>query len=161
MNKSATVQFSQTYLYKLHSLTNALDKAFDKVLQAHANLTLPQFMLLITVSENGPINQRKAAQLLGISPAAVKRQTDIAIDYGRLELALADRSPGQNLQLTARGRADIKKGLRSLEIHLFQVFSDNHRSVDLMTHLNLLLGHTKGVLNKQAASVTPIGKDRI
>ena len=142
-------QFSKTYLYRLHSLTNTLDKAFDTILHIHASLTLPQFMLLIAVSEHRAINQRQAAQFLGLSAVAIKRQTDIAIDNQWLKREKTAILPGHTLSLTPKGQTAIQNGLQALEQHLFKVFSDSSRHADLMTHLDVLHNHTKGVIDEQ------------
>lgn len=145
MNRVSTFRFSQTYLYKLHVLANTLDKAFDQVLRAHANVTLSQFMLLATVAEHGTINQRKIAGLVGTSPPAIKRQVDLALHAQWLEVSAADNTLGQSLRLTAKGETVIQHALQALDQHLLKIFVDGDEQTDLMTHINTLLGHTKGV----------------
>ncbi len=44
-----TVDFSKTYLHKLHVVTNSLDKAFDHVLRKYAGIGVSQFTLLLAV----------------------------------------------------------------------------------------------------------------
>jgi hypothetical protein len=85
-------RFSSTYLFKIHALKRALDKAFDGVLRKHAGITLSLFTVLLAVSEHEEINQRQVAAFLGISAVAVKRQVDLA--HGRKFLNASHKSSG-------------------------------------------------------------------
>lgn len=142
------MKFSETYLYKLHILTNTLDQVFDKVLRKHAGISLSQFTLLAAVSQHQAINQRQAARFLGRSPAAINRQVSLAERHGWLEVERL----GQTLRLTACGNAAITEGLQALEQYVFEIFADHSRQTGLMEHIDLLLSHTKGVLDEQATT---------
>ena len=143
--------FSQTYLHKIHILTTDLDRAFNKILHIHAGVSLSQFMLLVTVLEHTAVNQRTVAHFLRISPAAIKRQVDIAINANLLRIEITGKVPGQTLQLTQAGHTLIKTSMHALELHLFDIFAAANHQAGLMTHIDVLLDNTKGVLNKQAA----------
>jgi len=158
MESGPAFSLSKTYLYKLRRATNKLDQLLDKILRAKASLTLAQFALLATVMEHHAINQRKVAQFLGISPAAIKRQTDLALQAGWLEIAQQQNGPGQALHLTHQGHAMLQKGLEALSTTLSEVFAESDRQANLMTHINLLLSSTKGVVNKQQPDTKPINR---
>jgi DNA-binding MarR family transcriptional regulator len=151
MKQRPDLRISQTYLHKVRLLANALDKTFDQVLRTHANLTLSQFMLLAAVTEHGTINQRKIAHFIGISPPAIKRQVDLALGASWLEVVSTSKPLGQVLRLTPKGQSTVAAGLQVLEKQVFKIFSDSNRQTDLMTHINLLLGHMEGVANEQVA----------
>jgi DNA-binding MarR family transcriptional regulator len=101
-------RFSSTYLFKIHALKRALDKAFDGVLRKHAGITLSLFTVLLAVSEHEEINQRQVAAFLGISAVAVKRQVDLA--HGRKFLNASHKSSGggQALRLTEAGQSAVQ-----------------------------------------------------
>jgi DNA-binding MarR family transcriptional regulator len=106
-------------------------------------------MLLATVAEHETINQRKVAHFVGVSPPAIKRQVDIALGADWLRIVTPNKSSSQILCLTPKGKTVAREGLHVLEKHLFEIFSDSGRQTDLMMHINVLLGHTKGVVDKQ------------
>lgn len=145
-----TFSFSSTYLFKIHDLSNSLEKAFDQVLQGHASLTFSQFTLLLAVAEHQVINQRAVAKFLGVSPAAINRQVEIAQRQGLLLIKDNPEGRGQALSLTPDGSATIDRGVTALEQHLFKIFADENRQTSLMGHIDLLLDHTKGVIAEQA-----------
>jgi DNA-binding MarR family transcriptional regulator len=141
-----STEFSQTYLYKIHTLSSTLDKAFDMILRTYADLTLSQFMVLMAISEHDTINQRKVAQYLSLSAVAIKRQVDIA-EYKTWVKPLPDGSiRGTRLQLTRQGEIALHAGLQALEDHLFHIFDDHNRSTNLMQHLNMLLSSARAVI---------------
>jgi DNA-binding MarR family transcriptional regulator len=140
--------FSETYLYKVHTLSNILDKVFDHTLRLHAGITLSQFMVLIAIAQSNGINQRQVARYLGISAVAVKRQVGIA--KRRAWIDSIDRNGrGEGLEVTPEGKVAIKTGLRALERHVFQIFDDHNRSLNLMQHLDVLLANAKEVLSQK------------
>jgi DNA-binding MarR family transcriptional regulator len=139
------VLFSQTYLFKIHALNNILDKAFDQALRRYASITLSQFMLLLVISEYPNINQRAVASLLGISPAAINRQVEIAVRRKRLLVKENSDTRGQVLVLTDTAETTIEQGIAVLEEQVFLIFRDENRQTSLMTHLDLLLNYTKEV----------------
>ena len=144
------MDFGKTYLYKLHKLTNTLDKAFDQTLHNHTEIGLSQFSLLFAVGRYESVNQRKLANFLEVSTPAVSRQVDIAKRLGWLNVTPSpiDRH-GNSLALTIQGRKLVEKGIRTLEEHLFKIFADHNKQTNLMEHIDLLLDHTKGVVGEQ------------
>jgi DNA-binding MarR family transcriptional regulator len=131
-----TFDFSKTYLYKMHRLTNSLDQAFDKALREHADITLSQFTLLLSVQHFGTTTNRAIATFLDISPAAVSRQVDIATKNGWVNLVQKDSDRRtQELRLTAAGRDKIQSGTDQLEKHVFDIFTHDNRQTNLMDHI--------------------------
>ncbi|MBX6334192.1 hypothetical protein IRY61_02520 [Candidatus Saccharibacteria bacterium] len=138
---------SDTYLYKVHVVANALDRAFDRTLHDYANgLTLAQFLLLITVGEKKAVSLRQVARFLEISAPAAKRQADIALARGWLE-----RDHRQVLRLTENGAGAVREGLKVLEQHLFHIFADSDQPASLMEHIDTLLAKTEGVLRGEGS----------
>ena len=142
------MRFSETYLYKIHALTHLLDKAFDRTLRTHADISLSQLMVLLAVLEHTNANQRQIARYLGISAVAVKRQVDLAKQHCWLETADGELR-GDNLRLTADGMHALQTGVQALEQHVLAIFDTHNQSANLMQHLDLLLGNTKELLGTQ------------
>ena len=150
---SSKINFNQTYLYKIRTLANILDKVFDRKLRKHADITLSQFMVLLAISYREGSNQRQVAKHLGLSPAAVKRQVDIARHAGWLRVAGSGRN--DCLYLTAVAEKVIEVGLQVLEQHVFQIFAGHNRSANLMQHINLLLDGAEEALESENLADVP------
>ncbi|HSW80415.1 MAG TPA: hypothetical protein VLG47_06570 [Candidatus Saccharimonadales bacterium] len=161
------VKFSETYLFKIHALSNALDKAFDKALREHAGLTLSQFVLLLAISQHKTTNQRSAAKFLGISPAAINRQSEIAKREDKIQIRPDGTGRGQTLMITKKGDAVIKQGIEALDRHVFKIFKDENTQTSLMQHIDMLLENSKKlsinrtiVRSKEAEAMQDIPKAR-
>jgi DNA-binding MarR family transcriptional regulator len=147
------VDFSQTYLSKIHKLASSLDKVFDQSLREYAGLGLSQFTLLSSVWQHQPVSQREVASILGLSPAAISRQVEITNKKGWLVVKVdrADRR-GQILQITHSGQAVVNKGLKALAQHVFQIFDYSNANTNLIEHVDLLLDNIKQVGNVKAVN---------
>jgi DNA-binding MarR family transcriptional regulator len=132
-------RFSSTYLFKIHALKRALDKAFDGALRKHAGITLSLFTVLLAVSENEEINQRQVAAFLGISAVAVKRQVDLARARKFLKASTKSSGGGQALRLTEAGQSVVQAGISALGEHLRGLFDSESMQLGLMGHLDYLL----------------------
>jgi len=132
-------RLSQTYLFKVYSLKNTLDKAFDKILRTHAHTTLSQLLLLLTIMEHDKIHQRKVAQFLGVSPAAVNRQVDIALDSKLVRLLPPERGKVQALCVTKKGLGVATDGIMAIDKHLQRIFAGEDRPISFMDHLDQIL----------------------
>jgi DNA-binding MarR family transcriptional regulator len=133
---------SETYLYKIHALSNLLDKAFDRTLRLHVDITLSQFLVLAAVAEKPGSNQRQIARYLEISAVAVKRQIDIAKRQGWL-IASAQTGRGEALGLTVEGNKVVEMSLQTLEKYVFRIFDGHNESLNLMQHIDMLHKSTK------------------
>ena len=131
--------FSQTYLYKMHRLTNSLDKLFDVSLRRYAVIGLSQFTLLLAVSQHKTASQRTIASFLGISPGAISRQVEVAQKQGFIivQNSTQDRR-GQLVSITAKGQQKITDGITVLEQHVFAIFNDENMQTNLMGHIEKL-----------------------
>jgi len=143
--------FADTYLYKLHLLTNNLDKILDQTLSSRCEITLSQFILLLSVLQKGPINQRKIAKFLMLSPAAVSRQVEVVKKKGWLvvEASESDRRD-RILRITPAGSKVVEAGHDSLERHVFEIFNGQDNHVSLMQHIDALLAGIEGVSRKHS-----------
>lgn len=141
------VNFHQTYLYKLRSLTHLLEQMFDGVLRTQADITLSQFMVLMALAQRDHANQRQIAQYLGLSAVAVKRQVDIAKKKGWI-IGAAHHARGESLTLSGQGHAAMRQGLDVLEKDVFPVFSTHNQSLNLMQHIDIMLDHVHNVSTK-------------
>ena len=131
--------FSQTYLYKMHRLTNSLDQAFDTALRQHAGIGLSQFTLLLSVQQHQPATQSTVARFLDITPAAVSRQVELAVKNGWVKVVHKDNDRRtQQLRVTSDGKQKIQTGIEQLENHVFNVFADNDHQTNLMNHIETL-----------------------
>jgi DNA-binding MarR family transcriptional regulator len=144
------VKISETYLYKIHSLANLLNKVFDQTLRTHAGITLSQFMVLLAIAELKTANQRQIARFLGVSHVAVKRQVDLAAHRGRIEVVDQNTGRGEQLQLTPKAAEVVADGLRVLEQHVFKIFDSHNRTANLMQHLDILLDGTKEIIDSKS-----------
>lgn len=133
------VDYSQTYLYKLHRLTNSLDKLFDQTLRNHADISFSQFTLMLSIDKHQPTTQRTIADFLDLSPGAISRQVDVARQNGLISVSgVASNRRAQSISLTQNGEAAITRGLNALEQHVFHLFDRSDDSMHLMGHIDML-----------------------
>lgn len=140
------IDYSQTYLYKLHKLTNSLDKVFDRTLRRHADIGLSQFTLLLSVAHHQPVTQRMIADFLDLSAGAISRQVDIARQNNWITVTSTSKDKrAQVLKLAMEGETKISAGMTALEQHVFQIFNHSGASTHLSEHLDLLLGNIQTI----------------
>lgn len=144
------IDYSQTYVYKLHTLSSTLDKAFDEVLIKNADISFSQFSLLLSINQFGTASQQSIAGFLHVSPAAVSRQVEVAQRNGHVKVkAFKDNRRQNSISLSPRGHDVIQEGYDALQKHLFKIFDDDDKSLSLMQHIDLLFRNTKGVIDEQ------------
>jgi DNA-binding MarR family transcriptional regulator len=143
-----TFDYSQTYLYKLHKLTNLLDKIFDQNLRRHADIGLSQFTLLLSIAQHQPTTQRTIADFLDLSAGAISRQVEIAQQNGQITVEGGVDRRAQSLNITKSGQSKINSGIAVLEKHVFSIFSDENVQTNLMQHIDLLQSNVND-LNKK------------
>lgn len=150
-----TFDYSQTYLYKLHKLTNQLDKTFDQTLRKQAGIGMSQFTLLLSISQHQPVTQRTVADFLDLSAGAISRQVDIASQNGWVTiLETTSDKRSQLLEVTPKGKAVIASGMNALEHHVFGIFDHSGSSMHLMNHIDLLLGNISSLSDASAPVIT-------
>lgn len=131
--------FSQTYLYKMHRLTNSLDQAFDENLRRHAGIGVSQFTLLLSVQQYEPVAQNHVAHFLGVSAGAISRQVDIGIGNNWIDIRPDPKDRRKQLLIiTPAGKHKIMEGIKGLEDGVFDVFRDDNRQTNLMDHIETL-----------------------
>ncbi len=140
--------FSQTYLYKMHRLTNTLDTLFDTELRRHANIGLSQFTLLLSVQHHQSASQRTLADFLMVSPGAISREVEIAQKNEWLVIKNGEDRRSRRLILSPIGEAAIKRGILALEQQVFSIFKDENRQTNLMDHIDILQRHINTVDNR-------------
>jgi DNA-binding MarR family transcriptional regulator len=69
--------FSKAIAYKIHKAVFVMDKLADSTLQSKVDLTLSQFLLLMTIIENPNLKQIEVANFLELTQAAVSRQIEV------------------------------------------------------------------------------------
>lgn len=144
------IDYSQTYVYKLHTLTSTLDKAFDIVLIKYADISFSQFSLLLGVGQFESASQQSIANFLHVTSSAVSRQVELAKRNGYLDVSVERGNRRKNcISLTPKGHTVIQKGHEALENHLFKIFADGDKSLGLVQHIDLLFYNAKGVIDEQ------------
>lgn len=132
---------SQTYLYKLHMLTNELNKLFDQVLRSKTQLGLSQFLFLLSVEQHQPASHKEIARFLSLTPAAISRQVEVARKAGLVQFNSADDRRAKYLYVTSLGRKETQRGMAVLERDVLPVFNGEDQQADLMSHIDTLLGN--------------------
>lgn len=131
--------YSQTYLYKLHKLTNSLDRVIDQNLRHHTNIGLSQFSLLLSINQHQPATQRVIADFLDLSASAISRQVDIAEQSGWITISGVKKDKrARVLTLTEKGLSAIQQGIASLEEHVLHIFNHDNAQANLMEHIDIL-----------------------
>ena len=77
--------FSKGIVFKIHKVVFLLNKKTNKVLNDNLDITLSQFFILMAVDKNPNKAQRRIAQMLKHSPAAVSRQIENLTKEGLIE----------------------------------------------------------------------------
>lgn len=60
--------------FTLHHLVNELDRIADGILRRQFSLTYSQFLFLVSLQEQGPLDVTSLANVLGVSKAAVSKR---------------------------------------------------------------------------------------
>ncbi len=141
--------------YKLHRLVQQLDHYADEMLKDEYELTLSQFMVLMTIGCLPEPSQREVAIRLKLTPAAVSRQVDSLQD---LRLVSRRQKPENRrehqLHLTAKGQVKTLAA-RKLLSSRFNSFAERHlgrteQQVFLKSLDKLLLAIEKSLAKEKA-----------
>lgn len=89
--------FNDAIAYKIHKAAFVMDKVADSALQQRLNLTLSQFLILMTVNQNPNITQIQVADFLEQTQAAVSRQIDILKNKKLIEITKNEENRRENL----------------------------------------------------------------
>ena len=101
--------------YELHKLTARLDRAADRLLREHEDMSYSRFLALFAVGE-GVDSQRALSEWLGQSEPSTSRMTGVLSDSGLLEVTrVAGAGNRRHLELTEEGADLVKRASRLLE----------------------------------------------
>jgi DNA-binding MarR family transcriptional regulator len=143
------IVFSETYVYKLHVLTGALDKLLDRALLNQLGVSWSQVTLLLAINELGLCDQTTLARFLGVSSAAISRQIKRADATFLIDIVPVPSNRRKNtIKLTSAGKKCIKDSLQALEKPLATLFEYDQDATTLESHLNILLMNSKEVLRE-------------
>src|ERR1700720_2285089 len=101
--------------YLLHRLVFALDRAADRVLQAHLGISYKRSLFLIVLQHHGTMSQHELAVALGYSDPAVSTMLRELAEDGYLTTFPSPLHGRRRLvTLTSHGREVISNGRRLL-----------------------------------------------
>lgn len=89
--------FSDAIAYKIHKAVFVMDKVADSTLRQKLNLTLSQFLILMTVNKSPNITQIQAADFLEQTQAAASRQIDVLKNKKLIEIMKNQDNRRENL----------------------------------------------------------------
>lgn len=89
--------FSDAIAYKIHKAVFVMDKVADSTLRQKLNLTLSQFLILMTVNKNPNITQIQVADFLEQTQAAASRQIDVLKNKKLIEIMKNQDNRRENL----------------------------------------------------------------
>lgn len=122
---------------KMHKAVFGIAKRVEKELQAALGLSLPQFMLLMSIKYGEKCSQAQIAKARGLTEAAVSRMMDTV-----LEKKLATRVENPNnrreriLELTDEGKITAGKSMKIAENVVEEIFfglsSDERKTLDII-----------------------------
>lgn len=141
--------FSNSYIYKLHVLTKTLDKLLDQILINRLSISWSQIALLLAVNDLQQCDQATLARFLGVSPAAISRQVELARSSQLIDIRPVINNRRKNtIQLTTLGRKTVDQSLHALAAPLSQLFELDQSATSLESHLKILLMNSEEVLSE-------------
>jgi DNA-binding MarR family transcriptional regulator len=101
--------------FDLHALTARLDRAADRLLREHLDLSYRRFLALVLVGEGAP-TQRVLAERLGVTEPSTSRMVGVLRDAGLLDIS-PDPAGGnrKRLSLTPAGKDTVEACATLLE----------------------------------------------
>jgi DNA-binding MarR family transcriptional regulator len=95
----------------LHRLVGELDRAADRLLRAHLDITFSRAIFLFTLQRHGTVTQHELAVALGYSDPAVSTMLRALRASGFVTTARSPEHGRKRLvSITAEGRAIVRKG---------------------------------------------------
>lgn len=76
--------------FTLHHLVNELDRIADGILRRQFSMTYSQFLFLVSIQEQGPLDLTNLARVLGVSKAAVSKRVSWFVDRNLVLLGSAE-----------------------------------------------------------------------
>ena len=102
--------FSDAIAYKIHKAVFVMDKTADSTLQEKLNLTLSQFLILMSIEQNPNLTQVEIARFLELTQAAVSRQIDVLKNKNLITISQNEKNRRENLLFpTLKGKEIFTK----------------------------------------------------
>jgi len=102
--------------FDLHALTNRLDRAADRILQAECDVSYRRFLALFMVGQLEDPTQRGLAERLGVTEPSISRMISTLSAAGLLDARRATAGGNRRgLRLTDEGRRLVQRCCTLLE----------------------------------------------
>ncbi len=109
---------------KMHKAIFGIARRIETDLHGALGLSLPQFMLLMSVENKSECSQSEIAQARGLTEAAVSRMVNTVMEKGWMtRVENPDNRRKHTLKLTLRGEEMLEKAAAVVKANLDQVFS--------------------------------------
>jgi DNA-binding MarR family transcriptional regulator len=133
------IDLSNSYLYKLHRLSTSFHAVLDQRMRLHTGIGLSQGILLALVSQRQPVSQQEISDFLDITPGAVSRRVESAIENKWLT-ASGDQKDRrrQLLSITPAGQKVVENAYGCLKEIADSVLEDKNLKTDLSGHIDLM-----------------------
>lgn len=110
---------------KMHKAAFLMSRIVEKDLQGALGLSLPQFMILMSVDHESECNQAQIAKMRGLTEAAVSRMVDTVLEkeWVTREASSTNRRV-HILKLTEEGKAISQKAVAIVRANMERVFAE-------------------------------------
>jgi DNA-binding MarR family transcriptional regulator len=95
--KRVSENFSEAIAYKIHKAVFVIDKTADSSLQAKADLTLSQFLILMNIVQKPGLTQIEIAVFLEVTQSAVSRQIEVLKNKNLITIRKNEENRRENL----------------------------------------------------------------
>ena len=102
--------------FTLHHLVNELDRIADGILRRQFSMTYSQFLFLVSIQDQGPLDLTNLARVLGVSKAAVSKRVSWFVD--------------RNLVLLGSAEGTVRRVVLSLSPQGLQIVSEAAEVLD-------------------------------
>jgi DNA-binding MarR family transcriptional regulator len=144
-HKKAQLSSEREIGYLLHRLNVVMSRRIDQCLSEDIDLTLSQFLILKAAGQESHISQSKVARYLGLTEAAVSRQTDAVLERGWITRVANEANRREHVvELTPTGSMLLGRAETSIDRYFVQALAS--LSASECTQL-------KATLDKLAATV--------
>ena len=131
--------FSNSYLYKLHHLAESFYAVLDQRARLDTGIGLSHAILLTVIDQQQPISQQQVATFLDITPGAVSRQVELAIQNGWIIVHEDQYDHRKQLLVTTpEGKQVVRDIYDRLKDLADTILEHKGEKLDLMSHLEHL-----------------------
>jgi DNA-binding MarR family transcriptional regulator len=132
--------------FKIHALSQLMDKGAEQVLQEKMGISYSHFLILLILKNYGPSSQKEVANMLAVTPAAISRQIDALIEANLLRRQSRNGSRREyELSLTAKGEEKVVTS-RQILVKRFDVLLQDVNLYEIEV-FNRVLDHLLAGLN--------------